>query len=390
MVKGLVMETKEFIRLHANDDVRQLALQGDKYPEVDMKFALQQIAGRQKARTKLPSWGAIDRIIYPPHLSMEQCSSEFTARYKAKIAGEGALFVDLTAGFGVDAAWISKGFRRAVTVERQEQLCAISSENFKLLGLNHIEVVCGDGVDYLHGMSHADLIFIDPARRDEHGARTYGLADCTPNVLELIGEMLEKTDRIMMKLSPMLDWRKAVADVGHVNEVHIVSVDNECKELILLASRNEKPLKVICVNDDEVFEFTPDDAAVVSIPPQITPRYLYEPNASVMKAGCYDLLSERFGLAQLDRNSHLFVSDTDVPDFPGRCFVIDRTTSMNKRELKEALSGIRQANIAVRNFPMSVAQLRERLKLKDGGETYIFATKVANQGLQLFVCRKKS
>lgn len=390
MVKGLVMETKEFIRLHANDDVRQLALQGDKYPEVDMKFALQQIAGRQKARTKLPSWGAIDRIIYPPHLSMEQCSSEFTARYKAKIAGEGALFVDLTAGFGVDAAWISKGFRRAVTVERQEQLCAISSENFKLLGLNHIEVVCGDGVDYLHGMSHADLIFIDPARRDEHGARTYGLADCTPNVLELIGEMLEKTDRIMMKLSPMLDWRKAVADVGHVNEVHIVSVDNECKELILLASRNEKPLKVICVNDDEVFEFAPYDVAVVSIPPQITPRYLYEPNASVMKAGCYDLLSERFGLAQLDRNSHLFVSDTDVLDFPGRCFVIDRTTSMNKRELKEALSGIRQANIAVRNFPMSVAQLRERLKLKDGGETYIFATKVANQGLQLFVCRKKS
>jgi protein-L-isoaspartate O-methyltransferase len=384
------LETIEFIRLHANDDVRQLALQGDKYPEVDMKYALQQIAGRQKARTKLPSWAVIDGIIYPPHLSMEQCSSEFTARYKAQIAGEGSLFVDLTAGFGVDAAWISKGFRRAVTVERQEQLCAISSENFKLLGLNQIEVVCGDGVDYLHGMSHADLIFIDPARRDEHGARTYGLADCTPNLLELIGEMLEKADRIMMKLSPMLDWRKAVADVGHVNEVHIVSVDNECKELILLASRNEKPLKVICVNDDEVFEFAPYDAAVVSPPPQAMPRYLYEPNASVMKAGCYDLLSERFGLAQLDRNSHLFVSDTDVPDFPGRCFVIDRTTSMNKRELREALSGIGQANIAVRNFPMSVAQLRERLKLKDGGETYIFATKVANQGLQLFVCRKKS
>ena len=384
------METLDFIRLHANDDVRQLALQGDKYPEVDMKFALQQIAGRQKARTKLPSWAAIDGIIYPPHLSMEQCSSEFTARYKAQIAGEGSLFVDLTAGFGVDAAWISKGFRRAVTVERQEQLCAISSENFKLLGLNQIEVVCGDGEDYLHTMSRADLIFIDPARRDEHGARTYGLADCTPNVLELIGEMLEKADRIMMKLSPMLDWRKAVADVGHVNEVHIVSVDNECKELILLASRNEKPLRVICVNDDEVFDFAPYDAAVVSPPPQAMPRYLYEPNASVMKAGCYDLLSERFGLAQLDRNSHLFVSDTDVPDFPGRCFVIDRTTSMNKRELKEALSGIRQANIAVRNFPMSVAQLRERLKLKDGGETYIFATKVANQGLQLFVCRKKS
>ena len=175
--------TLDYIRQHADEDVRQLALRGYKCPDVDLQYALEQIAGRQKARTKLPSWAAIDGIVYPPHLSMEQCSSEATARYKASIAGKGALFVDLTAGFGVDMALISQGFQKAVHVERQPQLCAISSENFRLLGLNHIEVVCGDGVAYLHTMRHADLLFIDPARRDVHGGRTYDISDCSPNVL---------------------------------------------------------------------------------------------------------------------------------------------------------------------------------------------------------------
>ena len=165
---------------------------------------------------------------------MEQCSSEQTAKYKTSLVGKGALVVDLTAGFGVDLAFISKGFKRAVSVERQPQLCAISSENFRLLGLQHIEVVCGDGIDYLHQLDHADLLFLDPARRDEHGGRTYGIGDCTPNVLEILDELLEKADRVLLKLSPMLDWRKAVADLKCVSEVHIVSVDNECKELLLL------------------------------------------------------------------------------------------------------------------------------------------------------------
>ena len=212
--------TKDYIKKHAKEDVRQLALQGTKDPEVDLTFALEQIAGRQKAKTKLPSWAETEGIIYPPHLSMEQCSSEQTARYKASIVGDRALVVDLTAGFGVDLAFISQGFKRAVHVERQPQLCAISSENYQLLGLNHIEVVCGDGIDYLHQLGHADLIFMDPARRDEHGGRTYGIADCTPNVLELRDELLEKADRVMLKLSPMLDWRKAVEDLGNVSEVH--------------------------------------------------------------------------------------------------------------------------------------------------------------------------
>ena len=400
--------TRDFIREHAESDVRQLALRGVKDPEVDLTFALEQIAGRQKAKTKLPTWAAIDGIIYPSHLSMEQCSSEQTARYKASIVGKGALVVDLTAGFGVDMAVISQGYKRAVHVERQPQLCAISSENFKLLGLHHIEVVCGDGVSYLHTMPHADLIFVDPARRDEHGGRTYGIADCTPNVLEILDEMLEKSDCVLLKLSPMLDWRKAVEDIqqtrtGYVYEIHIVSVDNECKELLLKVRKWEgekvRKHKVVCVNllhDNarETFEF--------ELPLTLSPfhpltlsfshphPFLFEPNASVMKAGCFELLEQRYMTKQLDPNSHLFVSDKDLPDFPGRRFTIERMTSMNKRELKEALMGIDKANITVRNFPMSVAELRKKLKLKDGGDIFIFATTVAGKGHQLFICRKKT
>jgi hypothetical protein len=238
-------------------------------------------------------------------------------------------------------------------------------------------------------MRHADLLFIDPARRDVHGGRTYDISDCTPNVLEILDEMLEKADRVMIKLSPMLDWRKAVADLGKVNEVHIISVDNECKELLLILSKTKKPLRVFCVNNDECFEVIEG----ISSQPRPLPqdmRYLYEPNASVMKAGCFDLIEQRFGVVQLERNSHLFVSDKEILGFPGRQFLIEKRTSMNKRELKAALADVDQANITVRNFPMSVAELRKRLKLKEGGDVYIFATTISDEGHQLLVCRKKT
>ena len=403
--------TRHFIQEHTGDDVRQLALRGTKDPAVNLTFALEQIAGRQKAKTKLPTWAAIDGIIYPPHLSMEQCSSEQTAIYKTRVAGKGTLVVDLTAGFGVDMAFISQGFERAVHVERQPQLCAISSENYKCLGLHHIEVVCGDGINFLHSLDHADLIFLDPARRDEHGGRTYGIADCTPNVLEILDEMLEKADRVMLKLSPMLDWRKAVEDLGEkVSEVHIVSVDNECKELLLIMTKEKKTLKIFCVNNENVFSFDRDykspthlsgitnplqEETVCSSPSQGgagdgSCHFLFEPNASIMKAGCFELLEQNYNVRQLDPNSHLFVSDTEIPDFPGRQFTIERMTTMNKHDLKAALAGIDKANITVRNFPMSVAELRKRLKLRDGGDVYVFATTVAGQGHQLLICRKKS
>ena len=393
--------TRLFIRQHQDDDIRQLALRGTKDPEVDLSFALQQIDGHRRALEKLPSWAAIEGIVYPPHLSMEQCSSEQTARYKAEVAGSGESFVDLTAGFGVDSAFIAQRFKKAVCVELQPELCAISSANLQLLGLRQIEVVNGNGIDYLHTMPPADLVFIDPARRDEHGGRTYGIADCTPNVLEIIDELLAKAQRVMIKLSPMLDWRKAVEDIGkqYVSAVHIVSVNNECKELLIELKRwkgeEVKEMKVVCVNllsdgSEERFEFdaqTPSPIKTIHYS-LFTIHFLYSPNASVMKAGCFDLLAERFGVMPLHVNSHLFVSDVRVSDFPGRAFIIEKTTTMNKRELKESLAGMTQANIAVRNFPLSVADLRKRLKLQDGGDTYIFATTVENVGHLLLICRK--
>ena len=268
------------------------------------------------------------------------------------------------------------------------------------------EVINADGMEYLHHMDHVDLIFIDPARRDDYGGRTYGIADCTPNVLEVMDELMQKTDVLMLKLSPMLDWRKAIADIHHpspttyhpysVSEVHIVSVDNECKELLIIIRHDAQPIKVVCVNllsngsreRLEVCEdFTRRQHIITTCHPSAI-TCLFEPNASIMKAGCFNEIPARFPVVQLDNNSHLFVSDQDISDFPGRRFEIMRRTSMNKRELKEALAGIDKANIAVRNFPISVADLRKKLKLKDGGDVFIFATTVAKEGHQLFICRK--
>ncbi len=197
--------TADFIRSHADDDIRQLALKGTKDPDIDLPFALDQIAGRQTARRKLPSWAASNEIIFPPHLSMEQCSSEQTARYKAEIAmrllsqQQKATLVDLTGGFGVDFSFMAQGFQKAIYVERQEHLCNIARHNFEVLGLK-AEVVCGDSVEYLRQMPHADLIFIDPARRDYHGQRTYAISDCTPDIVALRDVLMEKADHVMIKL----------------------------------------------------------------------------------------------------------------------------------------------------------------------------------------------
>ncbi len=394
--------TFDFIRQHADADVRQLALQGTKDPEVNLTFALEQIAGRQKARIKLPSWAANDDIIYPPHLSMEQCSSETTALYKARLAGRGESYVDLTGGFGVDFYFMSQGFSKRIYVEQNADLCTIVEHNMQALGLLS-SVVCGQTADYLSSMPHADVVYLDPARRNEHGGRTYSIEDCSPNVLELLPRLMEKAERVILKLSPMLDWHQAVEVLKSVSEVHIVSVNNECKELLLVLGRQaSEALRLVCVNGESIFEIIPtvgtnnSQAGNKQFPPWELSSFrdqrlcLYEPNASIMKSGCFAALEERFPVQQIGPNSHLFVSADEIRDFPGRSFEILAVSSMNKRELKEALKGIDRANIAVRNFPLSVAELRKRLKLKDGGEVYIFATTVVNDGHQLLVCRKKS
>lgn len=509
--------TLDFIRQHQDDDVRQLAFLGSKYPEVDMPFALDQIRGRKMARVKLPRWASIDGIIYPPHISMEQCSSEQTALYKAELAarllglspssfengeekekesenasnlhlseicefaGKGAVdsefakneatckkqqilteleenvnetkeephegdfseetgFVDLTGGFGVDFSYIASRLGvKSMYVERQAHLCEAAKENFGRLGLKNAIVKNGDGIEVLHSFlpkkddaASADdtigiiydqplsllktslglkLIFIDPARRDDAGNKVVSLKDCTPDVTVLQEEMLSKVDYVIIKLSPMLDWHHAVSELSHVKEVHIISVNNECKELLLvLSARNMDEmeassadgaagevkhagnLRIYCVNDAQSFvcdELDMESSSVKIAPSTLEEmQYLYEPNASLMKAGCFSILSKRYGAKMLSKNSHLFVSRDLIAAFPGRNFRIIAVSSFNKKELKRHLSGITKANIATRNFPLSVAELRKRLKLKDGGETYIFATTLSDESHVLVITEK--
>ena len=499
--------TIDFIRQHQDEDVRQLAFLGSKYPEVNMPFALDQIRGRKMAHVKLPRWASIEGIIYPPHISMEQCSSEQTALYKAELAArllglsvsssenekecekasnshfskicefasEGAVdsefaknedtckkqqiltecdkyvnkskekpneedfseeieFVDLTGGFGVDFSYIASRLGvKSMYVERQAHLCEAAKENFERLGLKNVSVKNGDGIEVLHsfhskknaasdslGITEEQsqsllktnfglkLIFIDPARRDDAGNKVVSLKDCTPDVTLLQEEMLSKADYVIIKLSPMLDWHRAISELSHVREVHIISVNNECKELLLVLSarnmgemeassadgevKHAGNLRIYCVNDAQSFvcdELDMESSSVIIAPPVLEEmQYLYEPNASLMKAGCFSVLSERYGARMLSKNSHLFVSMEPIEDFPGRSFRIIAISSFNKKELKRYLSGIAKANIATRNFPLSVAELRKRLKLKDGGETYIFATTLSDESHVLVITEK--
>ena len=435
--------TQDFIRQHQDDDVRQLAFLGSKYPEVDMPFALDQIRGRKMARVKLPRWASLEGIIYPPHISMEQCSSESTALYKAELAArllglpasssssgtemkaENEIeFVDLTGGFGVDFSYIAARLGvKSMYVERQAHLCEAAKENFGRLGLKNAIVKNGDGIEVLHsfhpkkkdaasdddslGITYDQprsllktnlglkLIFIDPARRDDAGNKVVSLKDCTPDVTVLQEEMLSKADYVIIKLSPMLDWHRAISELSHVREVHIISVNNECKELLLvLSARNMgENLRIYCINDAQ--SFVCDELDMKSSQVKIAPstleemQYLYEPNASLMKAGCFGVLSGRYDARMLSKNSHLFVSQAPIEAFPGRSFRIIAVSSFNKKELKRHLSGITKANIATRNFPLSVAELRKRLKLKDGGETYIFATTLSDESHVLVITEKK-
>ena len=507
------MTTAEFIQEYREKDTRQLALQSARFPDVDMPYALDQIKGWQTARRKLPTWAACDGIVYPPHLSMEQCSSEPTAQYKLNLAmewscriessefrvesSEGGVesserrvesserevesselrvensegevnnfssgqpatlnsqlstlnpqpatlnsqlstlnchasrMTDLTGGFGVDFSFTSCAFASATYVERNAQLCHMVEHNLPLLGIDNAKVVCADAVDYLSTLDMQTMIFLDPARRDQHGAKTVMLADCTPDVVQLLPQLLKKSRFTMLKLSPMLDWHKAVEDLqGTVREVHIVSVGGECKELLLVLSEEiESELKVFCADleagggsgeaglsggssgsSSSSFSSEPSSPSAPSHPSLsaslfvYTPsasrpapnsklktqnsKFLHEPNASIMKAGCFDELAAAYGVSPVSRNSHLFLSAEPVDGFPGRSFSIERVTTLNKRELRQALAGIEKANIATRNFPLSVAELRKRLKLKDGGDVYIFATTTAEDEHILLISHK--
>lgn len=395
-------ETQLFIREHSSDDVRTLALQAKKYPDIDMPTAITQIAGRQVAAEKIPSWREIEEIWYPKHLSLEQCSSETTARYKARLF-QGDSLTDLTGGFGIDCSFLAAGFKSATYVERQEELCEIAAHNFPILNLNHINVRNEDGVAYLQTMSPVDCIFLDPARRNEHGGKTVAISDCEPDVAGLEELLLSKAKRIMVKLSPMLDLSLALKELKHTQEVHILSVNNECKELLLLlgqeAPTEQAPpeeIPIRCANlftkgaqEEQHFAFTREQEQHSQCTyTDSLGDYLYEPNASLLKAGAFRSVAAAYSVRKLHPNSHLYTSDTFIGNFPGRIFRIVNQCSFNRKEAKESLADLKKANVTVRNFPATVAELRKRLHLTEGGDTYLFASTL-NDGRKVIIrCEK--
>ena len=385
--------TTEFILQHRNDDVRTLALQAKRYPAVDMLKAVTQIEGWQAAREKLPTWAATDGITYPPRISMEQCSSEATALYKAAIAN-GESLADLTGGFGIDCSYMARGFKRATYIERNSLLCDIAKENFALLGLDHIEIINSNSEDVLPGLAAQDWIFIDPARRDGEGRKVVALSDCEPDVTALEPLLLEKARKVMVKCSPMLDITAAARQLNSIEAIHIVAVNNECKELLFILGESKGiHTPVTCANirkdgSQHIFTFTAgeeaDSAATYS---DTVGKYLYEPNAAIQKSGCSRALSQRFNTPKLHPNSQLYTADHPVPEFPGRAFTVEKVYGFSKHEIKE-IQALGQANITVRNFPENVQLLRKKLKLADGGDNYIFATTLASGNRVLILCHR--
>lgn len=392
-------ETQTFIREHRQDDVRALALQANKYPQVDMAEAVVQIAGWQIAEKKVPLWARTEGILYPRHLSMEQCSSEVTARYKASLVS-GESLADLTAGFGVDCSFMARNFNRVIYVEKQEILCDLARHNFPLLGLSCIQVCQADGVEYLRQMEPVDCLFLDPARRDSHGGKTVAISDCEPDVCALESLLVENGKYVLVKLSPMLDIGTALRELKYLREIHIVAVNNECKELIAVLKKpsdntysSDNEVRVFCeqaVNNllTTPFSFTlSEEKNAACTWAEEVEDYLYEPGASLLKAGPYRLLSERYGVRKLQANSHLYTSFHEV-DFPGRRFRVLEVSDFGKKNLKQFLQGIEKANLTVRNFPTSVVELRKKLKLKEGGDLYLFATTLHGGQKVLIKCIK--
>ncbi len=398
--------TRDFIESHLNDDVRQLALQ--KFPDdVDKMLVLNQIEARQLLSKKVPSWASNPDLLFPKHLSIEQCSSELTAKYKASIIEGGDIFVDLTGGLGIDSYFLSEQFKTSYCVENQKELCDLAEHNFTVLG-RKITIVNSDAETFINAESlnekcrdtihrvSPDLIFIDPARRDVYNRKMVSLHDCSPDVVDLV-EMRHGTSQhnatVMIKLSPMLDISVIINELPNIAEIHIVAVKNECKEiLVLLRPDYNGEIMIHCVDLSPVgkrhaFSLRDEQSAIPTFAATIR-KYLYEPNASIMKSGAFKLISQRFGIDKLHVNSHLYTSDNLISDFPGRVFEVVGFAPFNKKVKKELLNDITEASVAVRNFPLSANELRKALNLKESDRNFVFGTTMMGEKKVVILCKK--
>lgn len=421
--------TWQFIDEHLQEDVRQLALQKNKYKDIDFDFALRQIQGRKKTRDKLPLLASIPRFVFPPSLALEQCSSEITAKYKRIIindilcsgdtacrvstendpdksswntacrvsTGNHRIMADLTGGFGIDTLFLSNLFETCHYVEPQRQLCDILSHNLKLLQFEHVQIHQTTMEDFIQDMEPVDFLYLDPSRRNAQGSRVVSLEDCTPNIVQYKDILLQKTRKVMLKLSPMLDIKRALARLPETKEIYVLALNGECKELLLLLDVGvQKPLQYHAVNiwlegnsmKELCFDFTDEEEqnAIPKFDSQVG-QYLYEPNAAILKAGAFKSLATHFGLNKLHPHTHLYTSDSLIKEFPGRIFRVQNIYSY--KDAKTALKTIQKANVAVRNFPQTADELKKSLKLADGGAVYVFGTTLDNGQKVIISCFKE-
>ena len=405
---------RQFMRDHAEDDLHDLLLKASRFKDVDVKEAVEQITARKKAKDKIPQWYENDRLTFPSPLAVEQCSSEIAALYKQRFVQNDDRICDLTGGLGVDTWYFSQKVSKVTFVDKNKACCDAARDNFQALGVSNVQIINIDAFDYLkNSLDSVDVFYIDPSRRGSGNKRLFTISDCEPDLLQLLALLRDKTNKrniplppskgelkkLIIKLSPMLDITQALEQIPGVQEVHVVSIKNECKELLLLVQRgstDDTPNpQIVCVNfladgTEQKFQYRLSDetAAVVQFAKTLG-GFLYEPNASILKAGAYKTVACRFGVEKLHTSSHLYTSTHPITSFPGRRFRITDVLPFNNRLCKTIAMTIPQANISVRNFPLSVDELRKRTRIVEGGDVYIFATTLSDNQKTLIICQKE-
>lgn len=386
--------TIEFIKKQIQTDPNALLLAAKKYPDMDIPFVVDQITCRKQIKDKLPAWYANYDLYFPAKITTEQCSSEQTASYKQRLAS-GNIACDMTGGLGIDTYYISRNFEKFFYLERYEAYCDAARHNFNVLGASNIDVLNGDSIQLLTDLPSLDLIYVDPARRSDCNKRLYDLSECEPNVVDLAPILLSKAKKLIVKVSPMADIHRCIELIPQVKRIHVLSVRNECKELLLEVDSTEesKDVEIVCVNfpvtgeQSFSFFFNAEKSAPLNVVNTVH-KYLYEPNASILKAGAFKSVATQFGIKKLHQHSHLYTSSELITDFPGRIFEVIEVDGFSKKWLQTASKQIGQANLTTRNFPMTVAEIRKRSKLQEGGSLYLFATTLSDDQKVIVSCEK--
>ena len=386
-------EIIKFLKDHENHDPFSLSLNAKIPKGANLNSLVTQIQSKQKAKAKIPEWYATENIIFPVPLSMEQCSSEATAKFKAQLFS-GKRFIDMTGGAGIDCHYIAKNFEEGVYIEQNEDLFNTTKYNFNLLANNHIDCINIDSLEYIKGLkSKVDLIYLDPARRSKEKKKVFLLEDCSPNILEIKEKLFQLSANILVKVSPMLDIHLAVKQIEEIKKIWIVSYKNECKELLIQISESAKSTDchVNCIDIKQNGKIDELNLSYDQLKPQTISfssplKYLYEPNSSINKSGAFDYIAKHFSVNKLDQNTHLYTSENFVENFSGKSYKIISINKFDRKEILKALPG-KKARIILKNFPHGIDKVKQKLKIKEGGNSYLICTSIEKK-LVLVLCEK--